>query len=325
MRLRRSSPKEPGIRRRRSGRGFAYVCADGRAPDEETKARIRALGIPPAWNDVWICAFPNGHLQAVGTDAAGRLQYLYHAAWTARRDVAKFDRMLRFAAALPRARRRVATHLRDADPTRRRALACAFRIMDSALVRTGSEEYATASGSRGLATMPRSAVTVDGSAVRLRFRGKSGVTHDLVVDDDPLARAVEPLLARTAGRRSRLLAYRDGESWSEIRSGDINTYVKGVVGEEFTAKDFRTWHATVVAAEVLMAAEPPTTRRAVAAVTRAAAEEAAGRLGNTPAVARRSYIDPRLFDLAARHRLPAPDRRSPELVVLEVLAAEDPG
>lgn len=320
MRLRRSSPNEPGIRRRTKGRGFSYVDPQGATVDAETLDRIRSLGIPPAWTDVWICASPQGHLQAVGTDAAGRQQYLYHPDWTARRDAVKFDRMVRFASALPRARRRASAHLRDAEPTRRRALACAFRIMDSALVRTGSEEYARSSGSRGLATMPRSAVTIDGSAVRLVFRGKSGVEHDLRIVDAALAEALGPLVSRGGRSRARLLAYRDGASWSEIRSADINAYVKDVVGEEFTAKDFRTWHATVAAAEALMAAEPPSGRRALAAAKRAASQEAAERLGNTAAVARRSYIDPRLFDLAGRHRLPRPGRRSTEVVLREVLA-----
>ena len=325
MRLRRSSPAEPGIRRRVQGRGFSYAGPTGEPVDDETTERVRALGIPPAWTDVWICASPQGHLQAVGTDSAGRLQYLYHPEWTARRDVAKFDRMLRFAAALPRGRRRASAHLRDPEPSRRRALACAFRIMDSALVRTGSEEYARSSGSRGLATMPRRAVTITGSEVRLTFRGKSGVEHDLRIDDAALAEALAPLVDRSGGGRARPLAYRDGSTWCEIRSADINAYVKDVVGEEFTAKDFRTWHATVAAAEALMGTEPPTSRRALVAATRAAAEEAAERLGNSAAVARRSYIDPRLFELAARHRLPRPGRRSTEAVVREVLGGNATG
>ena len=324
MRLRRSSPSEPGIRRRARGRGFRYVDADGASPDDETLQRIRALAIPPAWTDVWICSSGQGHLQAVGTDAAGRQQYLYHQDWTASRDLAKFDRMVRFANALPQARRRVALHLRVEEPTRRRALACAFRIMDSALVRTGSEQYVRSSGSRGLSTMLCSAVTIHGSDLRLAFRGKAGVQHDLHIDDGALAAAVRPMAARSASRRARLLAYRVGGTWCEIHSTDINDYVKDVVGEEFTAKDFRTWHATVAAADVLMSTEPPVDRRALAAATRAAAAEAANRLGNTPAVARRSYIDPRIFKMAELHRLPPAGRRSTESVVREVLGGSRP-
>jgi len=319
-RLRRSSPSEPGIRRVRRGRGFAYL-RDGRPVDDDVRERIAALVIPPAWTDVWICCDDNGHLQAVGTDDAGRQQYLYHPHWRVRRDVAKFERMLRFADALPAARRRVAVHLRDGEPTRRRALAAAVRIMDTALVRIGGEQYARTSGSRGLATMPCSAVTVRPDAVRLVFRGKSGVEHDLLLEDAALVRALRPLAARCEGsaRDRPLLAYRDGRTWRRISSADINDYVKQVVGEEFTAKDFRTWHATVVAAEELMAWERPSSGRQLSAATKAASQRAAELLGNTPAVARNGYIDPRLFEHFARRGIARRPGQSPEAVVRALL------
>jgi DNA topoisomerase IB len=319
-RLRRSSTQEPGIRRVRKGKGFAYLL-DGSPVDAETRARAAALAIPPAWADVWICADARGHLQAVGTDDAGRQQYLYHADWRARRDVAKFERMLRFADALPAARRRVSAHLRDTDPSRRRALACAVRIMDTALVRVGGEQYARTSGSRGLATMPCSAVTIGRDEVRLVFRGKSGVEHDLHLRDAALVRALRPLAARCEGsaRDRPLLAYRDGSSWRRVGSADINAYVKEVVGEEFTAKDFRTWHATVVAAEELARWERPASARALSAATKAASLRAAELLGNTPTVARNAYIDPRLFESFARRGIDRTPGQSPEALVRALL------
>lgn len=320
-RLRRSSTSEPGIRRVRRGRGFSYVL-DGAPVDETTVERIVSLVIPPAWSDVWICRDANGHLQAVGTDDAGRQQYLYHPGWRARRDVAKFERMLRFADALPGARRRVTRDLRDPEPTRARALACAVRILDTALVRIGSEQYARTSGSRGLATLPCSAVALRGPDIQLSFRGKSGVDHDLHLHDALLAQALRPLAARCEGGRAEqpLLAHRDGRRWRRVSSTEINDYVKLVVGEEFSAKDFRTWHATVVAAEELMGRDRPTSARQLAAATKAASVRAAEMLGNTPTVARNAYIDPRLFEHFSRHGIPRPKGRSPETAVRELLA-----
>ena len=320
MRLRRSSSHDPGISRVRHGRGFRYLDErTGGSVDPATLARVRALVIPPAWRDVWICADERGHLQATGVDDAGRVQYLYHPDWRATRDEEKFDRMLEFAERLPAARRRVARHLRDPEPSRRRALACAFRILDLGCLRVGSEQYARADGGIGLATLRCRDARVDGAELRMCFRGKAGVPHEVVLNDARLAAALRPLLERP--RRTELLAFVDGdEGWCDIRSSDINAYIREVVGEGFTAKDFRTWRATVTAVEALQGRATPSTDREEARARTEAATAAAVQLGNTPAVARNAYIDPRVFDRYAQGRLLAA-RGTAEGIALEVLSA----
>ncbi len=296
-RLRRVSSEGPGIVRRKHGRGFRYLDASGGpVRDPETLARIRALAIPPAWTDVWISPDPLGHLQAVGTDAAGRRQYRYHDAWRARRDAEKFDRMLGFARALPVLRERVAEDLGRRGLPRERVLAGAVRLLDQVSFRVGSESYARDNGSFGLATLRRDHVHLrDGVAV-FDFTAKSGKRLVLEVADPDVLSLVRSLKRRYAGG-PELLAYRDGHVWRDVRAADVNAYVKDTLGDGYSAKDFRTWHGTVVAAVGLALAEGERTsvtsrRRQVSAAIR----EVAQFLGNTPAVARASYVDPRVLD-----------------------------
>jgi DNA topoisomerase-1 len=294
-RLRRSDCSGPGITRRRRGKGFEYLDGDGSRIDEpEVLQRIRELGIPPAWKNVWICPYPFGHLQATGTDAAGRKQYLYHPRWRARRDAEKFDDMARFARALPKLRDRVAEDLDGDELTRERVLACAVRLLDRGFFRIGSEEYTE---SFGLATMRKSHVTLgpDGEMV-FDYTAKAG-QHRVQGIMDPLAYEIIGALKRRRGGSEELLAYRDGRRWRDVRSDDINAYIKNATSEQFSAKDFRTWSATVLAAVALsvsgqVVASKTGRERAIAR----AVKEVAHYLGNTPAVCRASYIDPRVFD-----------------------------
>jgi len=296
-RLRRSDPSLPGITRRRSGRGFVYTDERGeRVTDPETLARIRALAIPPAWTDVWICTIPLGHLQAVGIDAAGRRQYRYHDQWRVRRDQQKFDRMLDFAGALPRLRAVTSEHLSQEGLTRERVLACATRLLDRGFFRIGSETYAEANGTYGLATMRCSHVRLgpDG-LVEFEYPAKgSKERYQAVVD--PQVHEVVAKLKRRRGDPD-LLAYRVGRRWRDVRSDDINDYLKDIAGESYSAKDFRTWHGTVLAAVALAVAAPASRSRTAAKRAMAwAVQDVAQYLGNTPAVCRASYIDPRVFD-----------------------------
>ena len=295
-RLRRVSIDGPGIRRVRHGRGFSYVGTEGSPVDPETLDRIRSLAIPPAWTEVWICPDAMGHLQASGIDAAGRRQYLYHERWRARRDAEKFDRMLAFARRLPQVRARVAADLgRDRLP-REKALAVAVRLLDLALFRVGSETYARDNGSFGLATIRRDHVRTSGDTVRFDYRAKSGQRRIQDVTDAELAPIVRTL-KRRRDDHPELLAYRNGSGWCDVRSEDVNAYVKELAGERFSAKDFRTWHGTVFAAVALaIDGEVPEVQTARRRRIAAAVKEVAAELGNTPAVARASYIDPRLLD-----------------------------
>ena len=295
VRLRRVDCAGPGIRRRRAGRGFAYYDEHGRVDDPEVLARIRALAIPPAWTEVWICPVPTGHIQAVGTDAAGRRQYRYHDAWRARRDQEKFDHMLDFARALPRLREVIAADLAGDDLSRPRVLACATRLLDIGFFRIGTEGYAEQNQSYGLATIQKRHVRLVDGGVRFDYVAKSGKRR-LQSVVDPEVFAVVEALKRRRGGGPELLAYRQGRRWSDVRSGDINAYVKEATGGEFTAKDFRTWNATVLAAVSLAVASeagsPTARKRAVAW----AMKEVSRYLGNTPAVCRSSYVDPRVVD-----------------------------
>jgi DNA topoisomerase I len=293
-RLHRSNPASPGLRRVGSGRGFFYRAADGSVVREPAVlARIRQLAIPPAWREVWICVSPAGHIQATGVDAAGRRQYLYHDRWRARMDRRKFERALDLADALPAARGRVTKALHGRGPTKSRALAAGFRLLDSGAFRVGSEQYAANDGSVGLATLRCEHVRVTGSTVEFDFPAKGNLQRTLTVCDPDVVRALRPLLGRAG---EDLLAWRESGSWRDVRSEDVNTYVREVTGGDFTAKDFRTWRATVVAAQSLADSGPTvserTTRRAVSLAMAAAAEQ----LGNTPAIARTSYVDPRVVD-----------------------------
>jgi DNA topoisomerase-1 len=318
MTLRIVDSQEPGIRRIRRGRGYEYRDADGRHVDDpDTLARIRSLAIPPAWEDVWICRHPNGHLQATGVDAAGRTQYRYHPEWARRAAEAKFDRALDLARALPVARRSVTRDLRAGGTSRPTVLAAGFRMLDVALLRVGSEEYAQQHGSVGLCTLRGSHVDIDATTVRLRFRGKSRIPWESEIEDPDLA-AVLALLRRR-GSRARLLAWRDDGPWRLLRPADINEDVRARTGGDFTAKDFRTIHATVIAARSLARSGVAETEAARRRAVRQAVEESAVALGNTPAVARSSYIDPRLFQRYDQGRTVHPNGRSIEQQLIDLL------
>jgi DNA topoisomerase I len=297
-RLRRSDCSEPGIRRVRRGRGFGYAREDGTSVDPQTRSRIEDLVIPPAWTDVWICPEPNGHIQATGYDDAGRKQYLYHERWRANRDRQKFDEMLLFARALPKLRRRVEKDLRLRGLVRERVLAGAVRLLDLGFLRIGSERYAEDNGTYGLATIKKSHVRLERGKIVLDYRGK-GDQRDVRVIDDPLLLPTIRALKRRRSGGPELLAYRQGRArWSDVRSDHINAYLKEVTGGEFSAKDFRTWNATVLAAVAVAASEngAGASKASRERVIAAAVRQVASYLGNTPAVCRNSYIDPRVFD-----------------------------
>lgn len=304
-RLRRSDPATPGWGRQRSGTGFTFRDAQGQLLAGPDRERCLALAIPPAWTQVWICPWPHGHVQVVGTDAAGRRQYLYHPRWREDRDKDKFARMLVFGEALPAARPLVAEHLALAGMPRERALAVGFRLMDRAGLRVGGEAYARERGSVGVATLRREHATTSRGQVRLRFPGKSGRAHDLTIADPELAAAVHALLARRSGG-DELLAHRSGGRWVDLSSGEVNDYVRAVMGVEVTAKDFRTWHGAVAALQQLAPESGEPTRKAL----REAMRHVADHLGNTPAVARSAYVDPRIVEeFLAGSPLPTPRPR----------------
>ena len=299
MRLKRADPSAPGITRRRTGGGFTYVAPDGRRiGDAATRARIGALVIPPAWKDVWICPWENGHLQATGTDAAGRRQYLYHPEWRVRQDRLKFADMGRFGRALPQLRARVHADLTGGQRlTRDRVLACAVRLLDTGFFRIGSEDYAVRNETYGLATMRKEHVTVRGDGTMVfSYAAKHGKRQVHGIVDEAALRVITRLKRRRGGN-PELLAYQDGKVWRDVKSADINAYLREATGEDYSAKDFRTWNATVLAAIAVSVSvgvcESPAKRKQ--AIARAVSE-VAQYLGNTPAVARSSYIDPRVFD-----------------------------
>jgi DNA topoisomerase IB len=287
----------PGIRRRRAGKGFTYLEDDGtRITDAAVVERIKALAIPPAWEDVWICADPKGHIQATGVDAKGRTQYRYHEEWRAARDREKHDRILRFARRLPALREHVAEDIvRDGMP-RERVLACAVRLLELGFFRVGGEAYAEENDSYGLATIRKCHVRVRGDTLEFDYDSKSGQARQCQVADDEVRAVITALRRRRAPADAELLAYKEGGEWVDVRSADINDYLQEHIGEDFSAKDFRTWVGTVLAAVGLATVDEPESdtarKRAVAAVVRDVAEQ----LGNTPAVARSAYIDPRVVE-----------------------------
>jgi len=298
----RSELTAAGIRRQRCGRGFRYFAADGTPlTDAGALARIKALVIPPAWEDVWISPLPEGHIQAVGTDAAGRRQYRYHDLWREQRDREKHDRVLDFGRALPHVRSVVERHLQEPELSRSRVLAAAVRLIDLGFFRPGGEEYAAENGTFGLATIRKQHVTCHRGEITFEYTGKSSKHREHSVADEHVCGVVTKLKRRRGGPEDELLAYRSGKRWHDVSAADINEYLREVAGGDFSAKDFRTWHATVLAAVGLAvsesAAETESARkRAVARVV----QEVAGYLGNTPAVARASYIDPRVIGLYER-------------------------
>ena len=296
-RLRRVTCNDPGYTRRRAGRGFTYVDADGaRVADAEVLARIRSLAIPPAWTDVWICTDERGHLQAVGTDDAGRRQYLYHPSWRQRRDREKFDHMLVFARALPRIRRQCAKRLAHLELDRDRVLACAVRLLDLGFFRVGTEGYAEQHQHYGLATIRKEHVRVDGDVVTFDYVAKGGKRRVQSVVD-PAVHDIVSQLKRRRGGGPELLAYKEGGQWRDVKSVEINDFIKEISGDDFTAKDFRTWSATVLATVALaVSAEAAKSKTARKRATVRAMKEVAHYLGNTPAVCRSSYVDPRVVD-----------------------------
>jgi len=296
-RLRRVDCSGPGITRRRRGKGFEYTDDDGRCVVEPSLLeRVRELAIPPAWEEVWICPFPMGHIQATGIDARGRKQYRYHDKWRERRDREKFDSMEDFARTLPRVRRRVSKDLAREGMSRERVLACAIRLMDLRFFRIGSEDYAEENDTYGIATMGKRHVTVSGDDVTFEYAAKGGQMRVQHVADQDVAKVVRALVRRRGGGEE-LLAWKDGRRWVDVKSRDVNAYLKEIAGREFSAKDFRTWKATVLTAMALsvsgLAAQTKTARKRAKS---RAIKEAAHFLGNTPAVCRASYSDPRVFD-----------------------------
>ncbi len=287
----------PGIRRLRRGGGFQYRRPDGTPlHDACTVSRIHRLAIPPAYDDVWICPLPNGHLQATGRDARGRKQYRYHADWQAVRKAHNFDRMSEFGHVLPRIRAKVQRDLLGAPGSRDAVLAALVRLLDTTLVRVGNEAYARSNRSYGLTTLLCRHVRVRGNRLNLRFRGKSGVWQEVAVDDPRVARIVRRCQALPG---QDLFQYEDEAGQTRgLGSADVNGYLRAISGADFTAKDFRTWHASVHALQTLcqLPGDGPATAREVNEMLR----DVAARLGNTPAVCRKSYVHPQVLEAAVR-------------------------
>ncbi|MCP1429740.1 DNA topoisomerase-1 [Microbacterium foliorum] len=307
----------PGIRRVRSGSGFRYLDAAGQSVVEADRERIEDLVIPPRWHDVWIAADPLAHIQAVGTDDAGRRQYLYHPLWRTGRDQRKFARALKLAAALPAARAKVTRAIGEPGLSKERALAVAFRLLDDGALRIGSERYLVKHGSRGLSTLRRRDVRIEGSTVSLEFPAKSRQLASIEITDGPLAEALSEFAVGSP--RETLLAYRKGRRRVRLTSGEINAYLRTVAGSAFTAKDFRTLHGTILAADALARIGRLETKTERRRAERLAVQATASALGNTIAVARGSYIDPKVFRLYARGRL-LDLSVSPETAIRKLLA-----
>jgi DNA topoisomerase IB len=299
VRLIRSDPEDVGICRKRHGRGFSYTGPGAaRITDARTLARIKSLVIPPAWEDVWICADPHGHIQAIGTDSAGRRQYRYHDLWREQRDRDKFGRVLEFGTILPSVRAAADCHLDTRGLTRDRVLAAAIRLIDLGFFRPGGEEYAEDNGTFGLATIRKRDVAIRGGQLVFDYIAKGDKRREQAVAQERVCAVVRGLKRRRSPGEDQLLAYRAGRSWREVTAADINGYLGEISGGDYTAKDFRTWHATVLAAVGLAVSQPAAssesaTKRAIAR----SVQEVADYLGNTPAVARASYIDPRVIEL----------------------------
>lgn len=294
MRLRWANDAAPGITRRRRGRGFVYRRPSGSpVRDPATLTRIRALAIPPAWQDVWISTDPIGHIQATGRDARKRKQYRYHDRWREERDASKYDRVVEFAQALPRIRGRVDADLRARGLTRERVLAAIVRLLDVTMIRVGNEEYARDNRSYGLTTMRSSHVTIAGDTISLSFRGKGGKRVTADVHESRVATIMQRC---TALPGEELFQYLDGDdAVHAIGSDDVNEYLRDAAGGEFSAKDFRTWAGTVITAHALSEPDPDGGLVNERNRIKEAIAEAAAQLGNTPAVCRRCYIHPEVF------------------------------
>jgi DNA topoisomerase I len=323
VRLRRSHPERPGYTRKRRGQGFRYTDASGAPLPPAEVARIEALVIPPAWTDVWIAPDAKGHIQATGTDAAGRRQYRYHDEWRKQRDAAKFDHVLEIGARLPAIRKAVDRHLHERGLVHDRVLAAAVRLLDVGCFRIGGEEYAAgADATFGLATLRREHVALIRRGVRFCYPAKGGIQRTLDVEDRDVRTVVRGLLDRP-DEMPELLAYKTKSRWTDVKSADINAYLRQLSGIEISAKDFRTWNGSVLAAATLSAFGPVGSatgrKKAVAQTMRDVSEY----LGNTPAVAKASYVDPRIVDLFHDQvTIPAglTDRDKIERAVLELLS-----
>jgi DNA topoisomerase I len=293
--LRYVSDTQPGIRRKKSGKGFTYVGTDGKTiHDSKELARIRSLAIPPAYTDVWICPNPNGHIQATGRDARGRKQYRYHAKWREVRDETKFERMLGFSEVLPKIRRRVERDLNRNGLSREKVLATVVRLLECTQIRVGNDEYAKANRSYGLTTLQDRHVEISGSSLRFEFRGKSGKTHTVSLNDRRIARIVQRCQALPG---EDLFQYIDDEDVRQtIGSGDVNAYIREISGQEFTAKDFRTWAGTLLAVAALTELGKWSTQRQAKSNVLRAIDRVAEQLNNTRAVCRKYYVHPAVLD-----------------------------
>ncbi len=328
-----------GIRRRRSGTGWSYYAPNGaRIRDPRTRKRLNALAIPPAWTDVWICPDPNGHIQATARDARGRKQYRYHPSYREMRDRSKFRRMLEFSEVLPILRERVERDLRAGDLTRRQILATVVRLLDKTLIRVGKDEYARANRSFGLTTLRRRHVRVEGALLRFSFRGKSGVEHSVAITEPRLARIIQRCQDLPG---QELFQYLDASRKRQtVSSDDVNAYLREITGRDVTAKDFRTWGGTMLAAVELRTMGPASSRREADRNIVRAIDAVSARLGNTRAVCRKYYVHPALVQAyllghtaplsptppsrGPRREQPTAALRRDEVVVLQFLQAKVP-
>ena len=318
------SDEQPGLKRTASGKGFAYHDRQGRLiTDETVLARIRALAIPPAWTDVWICPRASGHIQAVGRDVKGRKQYRYHPDWSAHAAETKFERLPEFARALPKLRRRIEDDLGRRGSSREKVLATAVRLLEVTLIRVGNAQYAKQNRSYGLTTLHKRHLEVDGAALTFAFKGKSGVEHEVRVRDRRLARVVRGLRELPG---QHLFKYRDADGdLCPVTSDDVNAYIREAMGEQFSAKDFRTWAGTVSAARALRELEPPSSPTEAKRRITVCVKAVAGLLGNTPTVCRTSYVHPKVMALyesgELKTALPGPDAKGFETALIRQLAA----
>lgn len=323
MKLRYVNDSSPGYTRHRAGKGFTYRDTQGRRiTDPAELDRIRRIGIPPAYQQVWICPYANGHIQATARDARGRKQYCYHPDWGPLRDTDKYAHLITFAKNLPRIRRHVRSHMRQPGLAREKVIASTINLLDHTLIRVGNESYARTNHSYGLTTLRNRHVRVSGQELRFQFTGKSGKTWKLLLTDRRLARIIRACQDLPG---QHLLEYRDEEGKIRaVTSQDINTYLKTLTGEDITAKDFRTWAGTVLAMESLMQAEAPSSITAAKRTLSQTIKEVAARLGNTPAICRKCYIHPavmnayqagRLTDLQSAGAKPSGLRRQERLVL----------
>jgi DNA topoisomerase-1 len=315
--------QEQGLRRLAHGKGFSYVDEDGRTvKDEATLARIKALVIPPAWTSVWICPDPNGHIQAIGRDQKNRKQYRYHPDWRADRDARKYDRMAAFGRALPRLRKRVEHDLSRRGLPREKVLAAVVSLLELTLIRVGNDEYAKTNKSFGLTTMQKRHLKLAGGGAVFEFKGKSGKMHKTGFRDRRLARIVA---ACQELRGQRLFQYLDEDGQRRaVESSDVNDYIRATCGDDFSAKDFRTWYGSLAALEALSTSPKPETKTEAKRTLNTCVKAVAGLLGNTPAVCRAAYIHPKVLEAFETSRLPrrrAASPRAKELALLKLVAA----